>query len=887
MLCNFNVNYKSRFGENIFLKYSYFNASLQQVQDSLPMQYVEPNIWQVSLDIPETKTAPVEFTYTYQLYKNEQLIKELQTYSNLNLKKLKAKQLFIYDDWKEPDFLNEIFESKALKKLTRKNKAKEVEKISGKNATHIFSISCNNLAANMVPCLLGNCSRLHNWKEKKPLLLQPQKDLWVAKVNLSNEKFPVEYKIGLYDTKEKQFICYENGPNRFLTEVPKKNQKFLINVSLAFKDYAFKAAGINFPVTALKTNNSWGIGDFSDLKLYVDFAKATGLRLLQLLPLNDTTATHTRKDSYPYAAISAFALHPALLDVGKLCRLAAVEIDEATLEEIRTLNALDSLDYEAVTSLKHKFIRKVFEKEKQFFKDDFDWFEFFEINRHWLTAYAVFCFLRDKNKTADFNQWPEYSIYNEETILELAAPDNVHYDEILLHYFTQYHLHLQLKAAAEYANKQGLILKADLPIGVGRFSVETWTNPEIFHLDMQAGAPPDDFSDEGQNWNFPTYNWPQMSMDNYAWWRQRMEHLSNYFDAVRIDHILGFFRIWSIPLQSINALLGYFVKAKALQPQHFTDAGIAFNKERFTHPYLTTEILENYFGDQVGWVREIFLKENKFKATFSTQQAIANYFKEHPHKSVLLPKLTKLLADVILIEEKGNGFHFRIHMFKTASFNALPEADKQILKVLYHSYFFQHQNTLWKEEGYEKLQVLKSAANEMLLCGEDLGMVPHMVPETLAHLQILCLQVERMPKNESEIFASLAAAPYAAVVTPGTHDMSTLRGWWEEDRNLTRVYYQQQLQHASEPPAFAEVEICEKILNKHLAAPALFSVFLLQDILATNAALRKENPHTERINIPANANHYWNYRLHISLEEIMKETDWLKHFKQLVKNNYR
>lgn len=887
MLCKFNINYKTRFGENLYLKYSYFNESLQPVQDKLPMQYQEPQHWQVQLDLPETKTLPHEFAYTFELHKNGTFIKELQTGNNLDLKKIKAKQLYIYNDGKERELLNDIFSSRALKKLTRKTRPKESNKISGKNATHIFNIQCNVLAAHVVPCLLGSCSRLHNWKEKKPLLLQKQKGNWVAKVNLADEKFPVEYKVALFDSKEKKVLQYEAGANRILDTAPKKNQKIVVNFDIDFPDYAFKAAGINFPVTALKTSASWGIGDFSDLKQYADFAKAIGLRLIQLLPLNDTTATHTRKDSYPYAAISAFALHPVLLDVEKLCRLAAIELEEETDVKIKALNALDHLDYEGVTILKQEYIRKVFEKEQHFFKDDFDWFEFFEINRHWLTPYAVFCYLRDKNKTADFNQWPAHATYNEDAIIDLAAADTDHYNEIALHYFTQYHLHLQLKEAAEYANKLGLVLKADLPIGVGRHSVETWMNPELFHLDKQAGAPPDDFSDAGQNWNFPTYNWPQMSMDNYAWWRQRMEHLSNYFDAVRIDHILGFFRIWSIPLHSQNALLGYFVKAKALQPQHFTQAGLYFNKERFTQPFITNDILENYFGDQVAWINEIFLNGEKFKPQFETQEAIANYFAANPHKAALQPKLNKLLADVILIEEEGNGFHFRIHMYKTASFKALPLAEQQILKSLYDAYFYQHQNKLWKDEGIEKLQALKSASNEMLLCGEDLGMVPDFVPDTLEHLQILCLQVERMPKKETEIFASPATAPYATVVTPGTHDMSTLRGWWEEDRDISRNYYQQQLQHAGEPPAFAEAEICEQIIEKHLQSPAIFSVFLMQDILASNASLRKENPHTERINIPANANHYWNYRMHISLEAIMKEKDWLKQIKQLVKNNHR
>ena len=223
--------------------------------------------------------------------------------------------------------------------------------------------------------------------------------------------------------------------------------------------------------------------------------------------------------------------------------------------ERKRLNALDTVDYEAVMSAKLKFVRQMLTKQKEeiFAGDEYQ--EFFESNRHWLTPYAAFCALRDKFGTADFNQWPMHRIYRAKEIAALLEKDSTFRDEIELNYFIQFHLHLQLKQAAEYLHAQGVILKGDIAIGVYRHGADVWQQPELFHTDMQAGAPPDAFAAKGQNWGFPTYNWPRMKQDGFAWWKQRFEQMSCYFDAFRIDHILGFFRIWSSPAHAVEGIL--------------------------------------------------------------------------------------------------------------------------------------------------------------------------------------------------------------------------------------------------------------------------------------------------------------------------------------------
>ena len=153
------------------------------------------------------------------------------------------------------------------------------------------------------------------------------------------------------------------------------------------------------------------------------------------------------------------------------------------------------------------------------------------------------------------------------------------YPHISIYYFIQFHLHLQLLEATNYARANGVVLKGDIPIGISRNSVEAWTEPHYFNLNGQAGAPPDDFSVNGQNWGFPTYNWEVMEQDDYSWWMKRFRKMSEYFDAYRIDHILGFFRIWEIPMHAVHGLLGQFVPSLPMSREEIESYGLPFREE--------------------------------------------------------------------------------------------------------------------------------------------------------------------------------------------------------------------------------------------------------------------------------------------------------------------
>jgi 4-alpha-glucanotransferase len=497
--------------------------------------------------------------------------------------------------------------------------------------------------------------------------------------------------------------------------------------------------------------------------------------------------------------------------------------------------------------------------------------------------------LRDKFGTADFNRWPEHSVFDAKKIAALAKNNA----EVAFHYFVQFHLHLQLKEATAYAHASGLVVKGDIAIGVYRHGADAWQSPELYHMDMQAGAPPDPFAAKGQNWGFPTYNWPRMAADGFLWWKRRFAQMGNYFDAFRIDHILGFFRIWSSPAHAVEGILGHFVPAIPVEPHEFPARGIDLNHARLTQPYITDAVLDEVFHDLAETVRNDFLiatgdDEYRLKPQFATQRQVEHHFATLPandRNAKLKLGLFDLISNVILLPVDGK-YHFRFAIEQTLSFKNLPADQQWRLRDLYVDYFFRRQDDFWMREAMQKLPALKRVTN-MLICGEDLGLVPACVPEVMRDLGFLSLEIQRMPKNPSQEFSRPADAPYLSVVTPSTHDMSTIRGWWTEDRALTQKFFNQGLGLAGEAPAEAGPEIVAAVVSQHLAAPAMWSIFQLQDLLGIDGKIRRKDVDAERINVPAIPNYYWRYRVHLTLEKLAKESKFNARLSQLLHEHGR
>ena len=883
----FQLRFHTKYGQNLFITGNHPLFGNDDVNEALPMQYLSEEYWVASVDI-EQKTIPATgITYNYVL-RNEDGSFVFDSGSDKKIMPASStlEETLIIDAWNHAGYFENAFFTEPFREVLLKDNYTNPAYKQPKNFTHQFIIKAPLLLKGETVCLIGSAKETGNWKTENALPMHCSKgaDHFEIKLDLSKTNMPIVYKYGVYNVEEKKLIRYEDGNNRVLyhAHAAAQNKTTVINDGfVAMPANTWKGAGVSIPVFSLRSKNSWGAGEFNDLKLLVDWAKKTGLKLIQILPVNDTTATHTWIDSYPYSAISAFALHPMFLNLDDLASDKNKNILKEEKEERERLNALPAVDYEAVNKLKWKLLRKIYplQKEETFSSDNYK--KYFEENKHWLIPYSVFCFLRDEYKTADFNKWPENNSFNLQNAERVLAENNV---SVSIHFFIQYHLHLQLQNATAYAHKNGIIVKGDIPIGVYRYGADAWQQPELYHIDMQAGAPPDDFAVKGQNWGFPTYNWQKMQQDNFAWWKQRFAQMKSYFDAFRIDHILGFFRIWSIPNHAVEGIMGHFEPALPLHINEFNEKNIWFDYYRCCKPFITEEILDKTFADQKEHIIHTFLTYDGFsnyqmKPGFGTQREIENYFntiEDNEHNQWVKGCLYDLISNVILFEvegSQGQQYHFRFNMESTLSFLHLEANTQNQLKELYINYFFRRQDDFWQQQAQQKLPALKRTTN-MLVCGEDLGLVPACVPDVMNQLGILSLEIQRMPKQTEKEFFHPNDAPYLSVVTPSTHDMSTIRGWWEEDHSKTERFFHNVMGQWGNTPLVCEDWINKAILLQHLYSPAMWSIFQLQDIFGIDKNIRAVNPNEERINIPANPKHYWKYRMHISLEDLMESNEF-------------
>lgn len=749
-----------------------------------------------------------------------------------------------------------------------------------KPSTTLFRVVAPMVMPDEVLALSGEPRCLGQWNPSKSLIFNDAHyPVWEVAIDMKDVTLPFEYKFVILDKKTREVKDWEARNNRRLDFYPADKKGILIFDGLRFENprKSWKGAGTAIPVFSLRTAEDEGVGDFYDIKKMVDWCLKTGQKILQVLPINDTSKTGTWTDSYPYSANSTFALHPMYLRLQAVGHLKDKDRRMEYREEFNRLNTLPQVDYEAVNNLKNRYLHEIFAEQGNTVAKSDSYKEFVEKNEYWLRSYAAWSVLRDYFHTADNTQWGEYASYNEEAVEKFIAQ---HKHEFDYYYYVQYHLDRQLREVRDYAHQHGIVLKGDIPIGIGRQSVDAWKDPQLFNMDSQAGAPPDDFSILGQNWGFPTYNWDEMARDGFAWWKNRFRKMAEYFDAYRIDHILGFFRIWQIPMDAVHGLLGYFNPALPYSPEELRKSyDFWIHPESQAKPDITEWMIQDFFGDNAEEAkREYFDAASdgryRLRPYVETQRKIEDHFSRlepNEHNTLMKNTLMNVLDDVLFIEDpyhKGH-YHPRISAQYTWQFRQLTDYERWCFNRLYNDFFYHRMNDFWYGKAMWKLPPLLDSTG-MLTCAEDLGMIPDCVPEVMHRLQILSLEIQRMPKDPKTEFGNTYSYPYYSVCTTSTHDMNGIRAWWEENPAATQRFFNYVLNEHGQAPAYAEPWICSKIIDLHLKSPSMLCILPLQDWLSTNAELRRENPHDELINIPANSQHYWRYRMHLPIDRLLE-----------------
>ena len=895
----FSIEYYTEFGQTIHITGNIPELGSWDEAPAPSMHYVENGKWELEIFVEKDSIQSLEYKYLLRDQRDNSLRPE---WGNSRVFKFKHRNFFSYifkDSWRSnTNSENPLFSAAFKGNLWRRKSSKSVN--STKHINHVFQLIAPRIDKDHVFCLIGDDKNLGSWNPENAVLMDDsQYPVWRTEVFLEDLASPLNYKYGICNIKKKTFVGYEEGSNRILDhKISVIDNALLIqtDTNYNYPNGLWKGAGVAIPVFSLRTKNSYGVGEFMDLKVLVDWAVKTGLKLVQILPINDTIANHTWKDSYPYAAISVFALHPVYLNLPEMGKLSDKKLMETYVKAGKKLNTGDTVDYVAVMKLKSRYFKQLYDQDKKKFLNDKKFKKFYKENRDWLIPYAAFSCLRDRYGTPDFTKWESYSVYNEKEIQKLVKASNPDYDDFAVHYFIQFHLHLQLSKVVEYARSKGVILKGDLPIGIFRDSVDAWVEPGLYNMNKQAGAPPDAYSITGQNWRFPTYNWAAMAKDNYAWWRRRLSQMAKYFDAYRIDHILGFFRIWEIPYESIEGLMGVFNPAIPMYKDEMERRGIYFDYHRFCKPVIRDYILEELFGELKEEVVNNYLEKigddnYKLKESFNTQRKVEDFFIGNNFEDTEQVNRTRiglytLIGNILFIEEPGsNGtaFHPKIAFHSTYSYKELDDHTKNVLNDIYTHYYYHRQEQFWREQAMIKLPAINKAS-DMLICGEDLGMVPDCVPGVMHELGILRLYIQRMPKESDTEFGHPAYAPYLSVASSSCHDMSTVRGWWEEDVERTQRFYNQLLGHEGTAPPVCEIWISEEVLQQHLFSSAMWAIFPIQDLVAIDKKLRRKDPEVERINDPSNPDNLWRYRFHMNLEDLVKENEFNKTLLKMIQN---
>ncbi len=838
MKLKFSIHYRTEWGQQLMVSMRYGSADGTERTVKLPMNTLDGDTWTAETAVVESRQHPVtSFTYLYivadaegnELRREWNLVARCYSFDS-------SKNYVLCDQWRDLPLPYHLYSS-AYAVTTGADSEPEAPaeplRLPLFRKTLLFRVAAPQLLRGQSLAVVGNHPALGSWSPARYLRMEyaGQKE-WMLTLNVDGLQLPLEFKYVVVDDATHALVSWEEGDNRVLTrEVADAEVCVLCGEPLRLCEQRWRAAGVCVPVFSLRSEHSYGVGDFGDLYRFVDWAAAAGLKIVQLLPVNDTTHTHQWGDSYPYNIVSAFDLHPHYIDLEQLGPLKDKKRMTAFRRQQRELNALPYSDYEAVDRVKSEYLRLFYEEQ------------------------------------ADAS--------------------------LSFHDFVQHHLHLQLKRAADHARSKGLLLMGDLPIGISRDGSEAREHPDFFCLDSQTGAPPDAFARQGQNWGFPTYNWQAPGL--VEWFYKRLQHMEQYFDALRVDHVLGFFRIWEIPADAVFATLGHFSPALPMTADEIAYFGFPFRKEVCTRPFINDRIIDRLFSIHAQYVRDTFLTPKAYglydlNDCVSTQRRVQQYFEGHTDENSLWIRdgLYRLAANVLFVEDprQSGMYHPRIAAYQEPVFEALSSDERDSYMRLYNHFFFQRHSMFWGKTGYDRLSSV-FGRTRMLICAEDLGMLPDCVAPVLDALRMLTLEIQHMPKQSGAEFAHLDANPVRSVATISTHDMAPLRLWWEESPERTQRFYTTMLQKQGRAPEHLPAHLAEEIIARHLYSPSMLCILSLQDWLAMDAELRSKNPRDERINTPSDPYNRWQWRMHLTIEELMKADKYNNKVKTMITRSKR
>lgn len=888
MRLHFNIEYNTNWGEIIAVELRYLRKDSKIRSLNLVMNTDDGSHWFLDADInPHGMQQGIQwFEYTYHLKKDDVTLRSEWNAVPRRYAADMTHDYVLHDQWRDFPLPYHLFSS-AYSVIMKEEKDAEFGAIDVPlfKKTLVFKVSAPQLKKGERLALLGNQPALGSWNESHYIAMQKANRYeWILSMNADAFHYPLEYKYVVIDDLSNTLKQWEEGDNRrFDIAVPgnatSRDDMAASYVHILYADAlricepSWKIAGISVPLFSLRSDKSCGVGDFGDLKQLVDWCVRCGLHVIQLLPINDTLHTGKWSDSDPYNIVCSFALHPHYANIESIGIIKDEKLMTQYRRQIRELNSLPLYDYEKVHLVKTSYLHRLFAQQGCEDLKKIECMHFAEGNKDWLADYAAYCSLHTDDMPYEYFVW------------------------------TQWHLHRQLLEVAEYARSKGVILKGDLPVGVKPDGVDFSKHPDMFFSDRTMGTPPGRENPIGCNWNFPVYNFNAIiDGKGEVWWQRRLSWMEQYFDAVRIDHVMAFFCMWTINANDKWGVLGHFSPSLPFSVDEIEYYGLQFKKDFMTKPFINDTIISRYFGVHAQYVKDNFLINKKYgmyalRTEISTQSLIDKYFRGASDESSvwIRDSLMRLVTNVLFIEDESYPamYHPRILAFNEPIFLALGDDEREAFMRLYNNYYYERHNHLWRDNASKLLSKL-FCKTKMLLCAEDLGMLPSCVSEVLSDHRILSLEIQTLPKYIGEEFTHLSQNPVRSVCTFSTHDMSPLRLWWKENPSRKQRYYTTVMMREGSAPDTITPQLAEEIIARHIYSPSMLCIMQIQDYLAMDTNPRNDSLplSAERINIPSDAYNRWQYRIPVSIEKLMENKvlsakifNLTKHSKRNIINN--
>lgn len=635
-----------------------------------------------------------------------------------------------------------------------------------------------------------------------------------------------------------------------------------------------RVAGLLLPLSALRTRNNLGIGEFGDLPLLGEWCSRVGLRLIQLLPVNDSG-----DQSSPYSTLSALALHPIHVNIASLPEMQASALSDTISKRLKQLRKqLDGagrFSYGEILTVKMAVLREIWQSEGPSILVDPEFLSYLESNP-WVPVYAIFRTLKDRFDGRAWTEWPEEFRAPDAALIDRLWSEKATGREARFYAWLQMRLAEQFAAAAESLSAAGIALKGDIPILMNEDSADVWYHREIFDRSLTAGAPPDMFSALGQNWRFPIYDWDALAARDYHWWRLRLQEAQRYYHAFRIDHVLGFFRIWAIPATDGSGVTGVFKPQTGITDDDLRSIGFDEGRIRWlAEPHLRGEELRSWISADL--IDRMFTRIGEedlflFRPDLAGEGEIESILAQSEAREQLVAAWRDRALTAIDQDRYAVTWYFR----ECSRYIALGDDEKDRFEQLVARTAIRD-NELWADHGRRLLTVMQEST-DMLACAEDLGVIPEAVPRVLSELGILGLRISRWAHYWDQPGQPLIPAtdyPELSVCAPSVHDTSTLRDWWENEEGREDLW---RIMGAAGPaPATFDPKTAGAVLAYFAAARSRIVVYQLQDLLALVSDFRIDDASQERVNVPGTYNDFnWTWRMPVPVEEMIKNAALLQ-----------